>query len=606
MTLSARAAQVLGDVLRATTPVRLAEIAARAGVSERTVKTDINRARTWLEARGFTLSSAGTRGVWVNCTDEERAALLAEVRPGRMDIDQRGRRIIICVLLLTASAPVSITRLAEELGVARNTVLHDLADLEADLDPFDISFERSRLGLTTIGHRSKRLLALDQVLRANLGYDDLAWLTSVVSDPTRFNLEDTSADLRLLFERVPNPAAIAACVGSVAEGLSTHFAPPGDIAIGGMLLRLALVTVVPRSAFRPVEQGDELRGLILASVDQLEHATGIALDQDEIDFVFQEAALVAAAYELSTGRSGGEAAERAARGLIERVDAQLQADLSEDETLLNGLVGHLSDRFAKIRNAIIEPNVIVQEVLVQYADIYRAVEAACRDHLELSQADLSFLAVHFAAAYERFLNRPRVRTVIVCATGRGVATLIGLLVQSRFPPIDVVRTVSMFEVHQGGVADVDLVISTFPVTVGKPTAVIRSVPTSRDFEAIQDKLEQVFRVRAAQVSAAPRGRIELGSSFPGLVTMGISLNRDLVEASGVELHGDAAEGLLVHCLLLAERIETGRQYQSTVTTEGEHTSLRRRIQQVFDARGLLLTESELQAILAYFTLEEET
>lgn len=56
VSLSARAAQVLGDVLRATTPVRVAEIAARAGVSERTIKTDVNRARTWLENRGFALS----------------------------------------------------------------------------------------------------------------------------------------------------------------------------------------------------------------------------------------------------------------------------------------------------------------------------------------------------------------------------------------------------------------------------------------------------------------------------------------------------------------------------------------------------------------------
>lgn len=61
MPLNPRSAEVLGDILRATTPVRLAEIAARAGVSERTVKTDINRARRWLEERGYTLSSAGTR-----------------------------------------------------------------------------------------------------------------------------------------------------------------------------------------------------------------------------------------------------------------------------------------------------------------------------------------------------------------------------------------------------------------------------------------------------------------------------------------------------------------------------------------------------------------
>lgn len=607
VSLSARAAQVLGDVLRATTPVRVAEIAARAGVSERTIKTDVNRARTWLENRGFALSSAGARGIWVNCTDEERAMLLADVRPTTLEADQRGRRVILCVTLLTAAQPLSITGMAEELGVARNTVLHDLADLEAELETFDIVFERSRLGLTAVGHRPRRLLALDQVLRADLGYDDLAWLTRLVSDPTALDLHGVSPGIRLLFERVPNAAASAACIGRVTERLTERFAPPGDIAIGGMLLRLALVQVVPHPPARPVvEHTDELRQIIVESVNELQHATGAVLDQDDVDFVFQEAALVAAASEVPHGQLRSDSVTVTARGLIDRVDALLQAELADDESLLRGLTGHLSDRFAKLRNAIIEPNVIVHEVLVQYADIYRAVEEACRDYLELSQADLSFLAVHFAAAYERYLNRPRVRTLIVCATGRGVATLIGLLVQSRFPPIEIVRTTSMFEVQQGGVADVDLVISTFPVTVGKPTAVIRSVPTSRDFDAIQEKLEQVFQIRSAQVQSAPRGKIELGSSYPSLITMGMSLNREVREAAQAPLSTDAADGLLVHCLLLAERIQAGRQYQSATEESVGDEALRNRIQSVFDARELVITESELQAIAAYFTYQEES
>ena len=249
---------------------------------------------------------------------------------------------------------------------------------------------------------------------------------------------------------------------------------------------------------------------------------------------------------------------------------------------------------------------IVQEVLVQYARIYRAVEEACREHIELSEADLSFLALHFAAAYERYLNRPRVRTLIVCATGRGVANLIGLLVQSRFPPIEIVRTTSMFEVQQGGVADVDLVISTFPVTVGKPTAVIRSVPTKRDFEAIEEKLAQAAQGIVLPMRGAARSMPELGSSYPGLVSLGVTLNRDLVDAADQPLVPSAAEGLLLHCLLLAERLASGRQYQAAAPVGAGNAALRGRLLDVFAARQLRIQESELQAILAYFDLKEET
>ena len=606
MPLNPRSAEVLGDILRATTPVRLAEIAARAGVSERTVKTDINRARRWLEDRGYTLSSAGTRGLWVNCGDEERAALLSEVRPSVLDTDQRGRRATICLLILLAPAPTSINRLADDLGVARNTVLHDLADLELELEPFDIRLERTRLGIAPIGARAKVLLALDQVLRANLRHDDLAWLTSFVWDPSRLDVDSLSLPLRMVFDRIPSPEATSACVGSVVDSLQEHFAAPNDIAIGGMLLRLALVLSLPHEAAPPEDATDELRGFIQKAAREFTAATGIVLSTGDLDFVFQEAFLVAAAHEMATGGGNWEPMTEVARGLIDRVDAQLNADLGVDERLLQGLTAHLSDRFAKLRNSIIEPNMIVQEVLVQYAQIYRAVEDACREHIELTEADLSFLALHFAAAYERYLNRPRVRTLIVCATGRGVANLIGLLVQSRFPPIEIVRTTSMFEVQQSGVADVDLVISTFPVTVGKPTAVIRSVPTKRDFEAIEEKLAQAAQGLVLPIRGAARSMPELGSSYPGLVSLGVTLNRELVDAAEQPLAPSAAEGLLLHCLLLAERLASGRQYQAAAAHDAGDAALRARLLEVFSARHLRIQESELQAILAYFDLKEET
>lgn len=600
MALSQRAAQVLGDILRSTTPVRLFEIATRTGVSERTAKSDVNLARTWLEEHGFALSSAGTRGLWVNCSDDERAALLRDVRPSTVNISQSERRAAICLSVLTSEHPIAIGRLAEELGVARNTVLHDLADLETELDAFGIRLERTRLGLTAVAARSQRILALDHVLRGNLRYDDLAWLTAFVASPGSFDVDDLSLPLREVFVQVSDPAAVAAFVGQVMDEFSTEFAMPSDIAIGGMVLRLALVLIVPGGTPDDGEGTSELGALTRRAAQRFTVASGVELGAADLDFVFQEAALVAAAHELDENRSS---AIDLAHSLIERVDAVLQSDLSEDPRLLQGLTGHLSDRFAKLRNSIIEPNVIVHEVQGQYSDIYRAVEVASRDLLTLSQADLSFIAVHFAAAYERYLNRPRVRTLVVCATGRGVASLIGLLVQSRFPSVEIVRTTSMFEARSGVADDIDLVISTFPVDVGRPTAVIRSVPTQRDFDAVQDKLETVLAGAGSQMrdpSPAP----ELGTTYQGLVTLGVALNRELAQALG-GVTGTAAEGLLLHCLLLAERLVAERQYDTAVAERREGPQ-RSRVLAVFQARQLRPTEAELQAILAYLDLQEES
>ncbi|HOA27799.1 MAG TPA: hypothetical protein PKG51_09845, partial [Arachnia sp.] len=151
-----------------------------------------------------------------------------------------------------------------------------------------------------------------------------------------------------------------------------------------------------------------------------------------------------------------------------------------------------------------------------------------------------------------------------------------------------------------------LVISTFPVTVGKPTAVIRSVPTKRDFEAIEEKLAQAAQGIVLPMRGAARSMPELGSSYPGLVSLGVTLNRDLVDAAEQPLAPSAAEGLLLHCLLLAERLASGRQYQAAAPVGAGNAALRGRLLDVFAARQLRIQESELQAILAYFDLKEET
>ncbi|HQD22250.1 MAG TPA: hypothetical protein PKY27_08340 [Arachnia sp.] len=88
-----------------------------------------------------------------------------------------------------------------------------------------------------------------------------------------------------------------------------------------MLLRLALALSLPHDAQPPGEATDELRGFIQKAAREFAEATGIVLSAEDLDFVFQEAFLVAAAHEMATGGSNWEPMTEVARGLIDRVDA---------------------------------------------------------------------------------------------------------------------------------------------------------------------------------------------------------------------------------------------------------------------------------------------
>lgn len=127
--LSAREFYLTNKLLNTKAPIRIKDLSIEFGVSTRAIKYDLENVRKWFKLQGRTVNSQTSKGIWLQCSDRERAELrriLAQFKRSQIYPDQtmRVRRIILS--LLWTNEYKTAAQLSEMLAVSRNTILSDL------------------------------------------------------------------------------------------------------------------------------------------------------------------------------------------------------------------------------------------------------------------------------------------------------------------------------------------------------------------------------------------------------------------------------------------------------------------------------------------------
>lgn len=609
--LTARSASVLADVLNGPAPVRLRDLSARYNVSERTAKHDIQQVRDWLLERGVELRMNTAEGFHLDGPARQRTALLEEAYGAHTERPGEDRAVTVAALILRAT-PTSINIVAEELGVARNTVLANLPVAESLLRQVGVRLQREPTGLSVEEPVHVRRSALVQLVRTTLRDEDVVQCTRLIaagSFPDRGHIVPA---LNGLIESADLASQLAADVRSLTMQISESYGVAiSDAAVVGLFIRLLAVVALPSDQASP--PADSASAELLKSLDAKDKVLRWTRTAADVDFALFEIGL-----RISSERLRGTELDShpfdvglIARTLISDVDRRLGMTLLRDGALLPSLINHLSDRLVKVHHGILEPNPVLDDVIAQYPEIHRAVRDATRlifepAGLTLDETDCAFLTVHFATALQRHQELRRYRALLVCGTGRGTTELIRSVVETQMPEIDVVATCSVFSAGRASERrDIDLVISTFPFTTEKPLAVIRSIPTGEDLDVITSRLADIGTTRDRTVPSkvlSHPASARAGRSYEELILLGFELTRDVQNAFGQELSSDELDGLRIHCLFLARRIANAELYAADFdrgTPLNEHELI---VDGAFKSRDITLPHSELAAIAAYFRL----
>jgi mannitol operon transcriptional antiterminator len=154
--------------------------------------------------------------------------------------------------------------------------------------------------------------------------------------------------------------------------------------------------------------------------------------------------------------------------IIKNIGRKLNADLSVDEELYNGLIKHLEPTVYRLKHGFPLNNPILQEIKSNYPNIFEVVKNSLRpleDYIgsKIPDEEIGFITIHIGAALERnkMVNSSMYKAVVVCGTGVGTAKLLSSRIVSKFSNIKILDTIASRQIKEFSKdKEMDLIIST--------------------------------------------------------------------------------------------------------------------------------------------------
>lgn len=166
----------------------------------------------------------------------------------------------------------------------------------------------------------------------------------------------------------------------------------------------------------------------------------------------------------------------------------MNEDFLSDMKLQENLLVHLFQLSIRARSSSTVLNPSLYQIRHDYPALYGVVWITLKEFFEkqqyiVSPDEVGFVVIHFQASIER--NKRMKKVLYVCPNGIGMSTYIASKVQTFLPKVTTTRTVSLVNLTDKELEDVDFIISTVPIKTEKvPCVVISPMVTIEDIKHI--------------------------------------------------------------------------------------------------------------------------
>lgn len=473
----------------AGSPMTLRELARNIDVSERTVRYDLDALEGWCRERGIAL--VRRRGVGVSI---DRGSLRAardlfrgtgELSGVFLDAGERVRCLAATILL--GEEERTFDELAERFSVSRSTILRDMDGVEAWFKNHGLSVDRhQKRGVRLSATEMQRRLVMVDFCREEVGLSPLSW-SHVATDEA----EVEAAGLFGLLTRQDFLDAIEVLdrqMEAEGEELTDDSFVMVSYYLAIMRMRIARGCFVGaddcRLPARSMPAAGELLSRMLSQGGDTSRST---FDGDARD---AEQRVLAAVLDAS-GRAQlhdypvGDLAVRVYGALITAMSCHFGFDFTIEHELMVALKNHIDAMLT--RNAI---GIGYGELApLEVADRFRDAAEVCRTVVDrytvqagihISDAELSYIVLYFAAALERFRMWPEadrsLRVVLVCGANIATVAFLERALKRTFPVLHIVRSISASQLRECDCADFDVVLTTVDIDWVLPRPIIRVSP----------------------------------------------------------------------------------------------------------------------------------
>ena len=638
--LTSRSIEILKRLTEEREPVRIRDIAETYKVSPRTVKYDLEIIRFWLGRQKnqlVRLESQSSAGIWLSGDTTAKSQLTAMLEQFNLNTVFRGQeervRYLLLFLLLN-NGYLTVSALAEKIGVSRNTVLSDLLKAEPVLNNQGLMLvKKAHKGITINGPEIRRRLAIESVMQNFLRANDMAGMVLGLSQGICISSYFNTILIQYFLDNISLASLYRTIEAFAKQVNNTGKIVLTDRDLVGLLIRVCIVIqrVIQGGTLKAEDQApqhkggdEELSSILNQHLGALTLGLNLSLSDEEMKFILQ----------TLPGNAGQMIANEVNENLsvlvselIQQVGNRCNRSFSRDTHLHSDLLAHIRDKWMKYQCRVIEPNPLAADVIRSYNLLFTAVRGDCdqifgKMGIVLHDSDVAYITLHFQASLERNQAVPTTRALVVCATGRGSARLLKERLEREIQGLHISGFCSIVDIDRAtSMTQVDLIISVLPVSSEKPVAVVNPIPRKQDIASI---MAIVKKLKSTMPSVTEQGSsttltpfVLLRQNIPPsvlpfaegisqeIIQNGFELANSIIQEFAESLTESTKSGLMLHIFLMMNRVAFACPYADfhfDQTLESELASdIYKKLHGFVTARYPDIPDSEIWAISRYFT-----
>ncbi|MBU3093409.1 BglG family transcription antiterminator [Clostridium sp. CF011] len=464
------------------------------GVSSRTIRSDIKELNYILEDKGAIILSEKSRGYRIEILKEKTfKEFLSENKEkdisNNLTAIERAEYIITRLLINELKGMEGITQieLADELYVSLSSLKNDIKLAKITLVKFSADIEK-------IGNKGIKITGSEENIRYCINRYVLA------------SNKEIKNNLDILIKKILGEKNTYINY-IIKNNISKFNFRLSDIAYRDIQSYL-IIMIIRNYYHKNISYDADIRKKlkieskikIAKSVcNEIKDEFGIDLIEEEMLYLTKH---IMASSHMETSKETEEyyvEEDAILRKILASINNSFNINFTNDNMLINFLGHHLKVSINRARYGIRVENSMLSVIKNNYPfalELSLLANKIIKEEtdLNLTEDDIGFIALHFAAAIER-KNKNRESTakkvIIVCTTGVGTSLLLKVKLESHFKNrLNIVDTIPRYELNDDVIEKADLIISTVPLDIRLDKVIyIKSLLDSEEIKLIEENID---------------------------------------------------------------------------------------------------------------------
>ncbi|WP_294093879.1 BglG family transcription antiterminator [uncultured Cetobacterium sp.] len=482
--MNKRVYEILKFIVEENGRTNLKEISIVTKANERTIRYDIEKINEIFESQGISLIQKQSKGEFYHENIEE---INIFIKSNFKEIFFNEHRQLIILIKVLFQGEICIPQLCKEFDLTRTTIKTELVEVKKILKENALELEVSNLGLKLSGEeqnlRNLQLKLVNEYGNTILEKDlERKYIYNFIKEKyLNISMKEIEKFVNYIVKQL-----------NTVITDETYFILSNYILI--MINRIQSGNEIKKSNNIKFYEDTKEYEVLKKSISLIEKNFNMEISNLEL-IKLTDYFLGCSNFSLSNlAYKEWLEIEILVKKIVLQFKKLHKVDLSKDETLINGLVNHIKPALHRVKNGLKLQNSISKEVSEKFPTLYKDTNEALfiLDELlgiPMNEDEVSFIALHFKTALDRWRSR-REQTkniILICGYGYGTSKLLEQQLKQRYN-INILDTIPLNQLNNIDFSrKIDLIITTLTtvdIDTEIPIVSINTILKEKDIETL--------------------------------------------------------------------------------------------------------------------------